>query len=351
VIARSFDGSDRYAGYADMHSSFYVIDQDSASPVDSMGFYNLDNSAYTIAYEDLGGFFKVDPSSLSIIGEIEDPPGYELLSYAGKDSFSDDVFFNASIPPDNLPSDYETIALNSLGAVTRRRYPVFNGIMRGNFTGTTWVVPGKIPGYFPMYTVLQRDGWDYHVVKSGFMPDRLDISNYSPLVTMSRAISSTETFFITSDNMVTETSHITISGYNLGVESTSGSMFTLGITGDDFRYSDFEDTTESGVSRKLLVVYSGAVGTMDLFEGGDFSGVMSTPSGSINRIEASNYSLPDQYIFVSVSGYDNVDGQWGFFQKSPSTASGMFSMSDGYIDCSSGYPQARTTIIRLDDKL
>jgi hypothetical protein len=148
-----------------------------------------------------------------------------------------------------------------------------------------------------------------------------------------------------------------MSGYNMGSVSESGSLYNLGVLADDFRYSDFDGiagsgTSESGMSRTMLVAYSGNVGSMDLYTMDSFSGQFLAPSGNVNRIEISNYAMPDQYIFVSVSGYtaSGVPSGWGFYQKSPSY-SGYDVSSGVFVDYSSGYPQARTTIIRLDDSI
>jgi len=317
-----------------------------------------------------GTFVKISLVNGSILENIPDPPGYWLWTFDGLDTYSKDLYFKSALASRPINS-VETKKLVSLDhttfGVTKISACASSGpgeLMFGNFRQTSralgggsliwFAVPKPIPGYFPMYMVLQRDGWDYHVVKSGIYQDRLDISNYSPLVTMGREISSLETYFISSDNTVLQTTQTSISGYNLGSTQMSGELFVLGVEADDMRYSDFEDTEESGTSRKLLVAYSGNLGATDIYAGGVFSGVVLAPSGYINRLEASNYYLPDQYVFISVSGYTAGNGEWGFYQKNPSTISGVpigDTFSGMFIDCSSGYPQARTTIIRLDDRL
>ena len=212
----------------------------------------------------------------------------------------------------------------------------------------TYVSPGNITGSFPIYTTLQRTGEDYAVVKSGVYRDRLDISIYSPLVTMDRRISSIETYYISSDNSVLETTHPGISGYNLDSDGGSGSLFSLGLLADDFKYSYFEDVVESGISTKLLVVFDGGVGSVDLTTLDSFSGYylnngLGVPSGYATRIEMSNYQLPDQYTFISVEDSPGSGGSLGFYQKDP--------ISGVWVDYSSGYPQYPTTIIRVDDSI
>lgn len=317
-------------------------------------------------------FTYVDPVTGDPTTDIPDPTGYYLYAFAGIDSFNGELFFKASTTPRpiNAFSNMEFISI--AGAVVTRRSNVTDksriGTMIGNFrksvTETYFVSPGVLQIAAPMYLVLQRDGYDFNVIKSGMYQDRLDISGYSPLVTMGRTIESMETYFIASDNSVLKTTHVGISGYNIGSGQSEGSLFTLGLLADDYRYSDFEDTVESGTSRKILIAYSGSIGTIDIMgESTAFSGAFLSPSGYINRLEVSNYFLPDQYVFISVSGYSVSGGTtgsgWGFFQKYPASGiymSGVY--SDGYnpysgafVDYSSGYPQARTTIIRLDDKL
>jgi hypothetical protein len=315
-------------------------------------------------------FVKISLANGGILQNIPDPPGYYLWTFDGIDTYSKDLYFKAATDPRPI-NNVEIKKLISLDsstfAITKISSCASSGqgeLMFGNFRQTArailggnniwFAIPKPMPGYFPMYMVLQRDGWDYHVVKSGFYQDRLDISNYSPLVTMGRQIDSLETYFISSDNTVLQTTQTSISGYNLGSTGMSGQLLALKTEADDFRYSDFEDNLESGTSRKLLVAYSGNLGATDIYEASAFSGVVLSPSGYINRVEASNYYLPDQYVFVSVSGYTGESGEWGFYQKNPSTISGVpigDTFSGMFIDCSSGYPQARTTIIRLDDRL
>lgn len=346
----------------------YNVGASSTPPVAKIGTV----SVYT--------FKAIDPSDGSQLYTIPNPVGYRLIDLAGIDSYNGDFLFIASTHVSSNDLAYlELVSIPAGGSSTvTRRGTVASGaaseFIVGNFrisvSGSSsvyyFVKPSNILGIFPMYLVLQRDGWDYSVIKSGVYRDRLDISNYSPLVTMGRGISSMETYFIASDESVLQTTHIGISGYNIGSGQTSGSMFTLGINAEDFRYSDFEDVTESGTSRKILIVYSGGVGSIDIMgESSNFSGAFLSPSGYANRIEISNFYLPDQYVFISVSGYSSVSGVqsdegWGFFMKPPASgiySSGIYSES-GYnpysglmTDCSEGYPQARTTIIRLDDSL
>jgi hypothetical protein len=336
---------------------------------DRVGYINNSNGQAIVRRRSDSVFVYINPYTMTVISEIPHPTGYTLEFFCGIDSINGELFFKAK---KGILVPRKIISINSYGNITRVSNAAdsnFPETLVGNYRVAArvyFVSPGKIYGYYPLYLVLQRDGWDYNIVKSGYYQERLDISNYSPLITMGRGISTMETFFITTDNAVTRTSFVGISGYNLGDTQASGSMFSLGINADDFRYSNFGDVLESGNSTQLFIAYSGGLGNLGIMGSGSFSGVMLSPSGYINRLEISNYSFPDQYMFVSVSGYTNGSGEWGFYQKSP-TASGTTlsgvtlsgfdvseiysSMSGMFIDCSSGYPQSRTTIIRLDDRL
>lgn len=295
-------------------------------------------------------FIIINPYDFSTVSTVITPSGYSLLSFEGLDSVNGDMYFRA-YNGDLVPSNLEMIATDGNGYLSRRTNLSATGgafeHVLGNFRicpdGPAWMQPNPILMKYPLYLVLQRSGYDFGVVKSGIYRDRLDISDYSPLVTMDRRVSSTETFFISQDNSVQELTHISMSGYNLGVNQASGSMFFLGITSDDFRYSDFENVVESGTSRELYIVYSGGIGSLDVYSLSAFSGIYQSPSGVIRRIEISNFNLPTQSVFIAVSGVVNVSGEWGFFQKDPEPGT--------FVDYSSGYPQARTTIVRLDDRL
>ena len=318
-------------------------------------------------------FSYVDPANGDVISSISDPTGYRLMDFAGTDIFNRELFFRASKSVFNYDiANLEMISINSINVITRRASVMEEAYLSNEYlitAGWRWVSnssqshffyfvrPSNLFGKFPVFEVLQRTGWDYSIVKSGVYQDRLDISNYSPLVTMGRPISSLETYFISPDNSVLTTSNTSMSGLNLNNSGVTGNMFSLGINADDFRYSDFDGiggsglgVAESGLSRRLMIVYSGGVGSTDIYTLASFSGEFQSPSGYAKRIEVSNYALPDQYVFIAVSGYVTPSGEWGFFQKSPSY-SGYDVSSGVFVDYSSGYPQARTTIIRLDESL
>lgn len=326
------------------------------------------NSMDTYIGSNGGNFYLYNSNNGSVKSAIPHPSGYTLLSYAGRDSFNDELMFYAT----NIAlATKELICINEYSQVTRRQ-PSDNSevgmVAIGNFrvnqrvgvNGDSfihWTRP-MISGYYPIYMLLQRDGYDYNVVKSGYYQERVDISNFSPIVTMGRRVDSIETYFISQDGEVLETSNTAMSGFNIGSGGANGRMFTMNVLGEDMRYYDSDGyagsgTAESGLFRNILIAYSGSMGQLDAYTLSAFSGYVLNPSGYINRIETSNYCLPDQYVFYSVSGYTASglsSSGWGFFQKSPSY-SGYDTSSGVFVDYSSGYPQARTTIIRLDDSI
>ena len=349
-----------------LHTRYETI-APAVSKIDGFTFFHAAApNDFGIAKQPGGSLVYMNPTTCDVISVIPDPVGYQLLSYSGKDSYSNELFFKAVAT--SAPNPNKMISMTVGGQLTRVFNPANTADIEEDIVGNFRHCPGSdsvetvhyayqpdIYGYYPSYRVLQRDGYDFNTVKSGVQQERLDISIYSPLVTMGRQVSSAETYFISMDGSVIETSNPAMSGINLGVDATSGIMFYNGALAEDYRYSDFENTAESGIDRRLFVVYSGNVGSTDIYSLSTFSGEFLAPSGYATRIEMSNFSLPDQYIFVSVSGYTQsgtANNGWGFFQKSPSY-SGYQSMSTSglFVDYSSGYPQARTTIIRLDDSI
>lgn len=313
-------------------------------------------------------FALINVDTYETIGHINHPIGYTLESISGFDSFNGDIFFKAL---NSFTGVREIISISPMsGSITRRMTSIVPGspsreLMYGKFilTGTTTITITMLSptayGKFPYYLVLQRDNYDFRVVKSGLFRDRLDISNYAPLVTMDRRVSSTELYYISLDNSVLAVMNPTLSGYNLDGTTMSGGAFNLGIIADDFRYCgvDNSENVESGYNSFIYVTFSGQLGRMDMDVFDSLSGVFLSSSGYMTKVETSNYSFPDQYLFVALSGYgSNVDDEvvdfttaagWGFLQKNP--ASGIVTESGSWVDYSSGFPQSRVTMIRLDD--
>lgn len=280
------------------------------------------------------------------LSELTYPVEYNLLSFIGTDTDSGERFFEAT---NTTTSTAEIIAITTGGGVTRRTISPVGGIERmvGNYLcgGSAVYMRRSLNMLYPKYYILQRDNYDFNVVKSGIFRERIEISNYAPIVTMDRRVSSLQTYYISMDGQVTTSVNPSISGYTMSGINPSGSLFTLGVTGDDMRYAGFETTTESGYPQNLYVVFSGQIGSIDLADLSTMSGIYSTPSGYVKRVEISNFVFPDQYVFAAISGYipSGVAGSgWGFVQRDPNSGG-------EWADYSAGYPQARTTIIRYDD--
>lgn len=370
----------------DMYTNYSITEGDWSSPIyQYKEIYSIRGNTLLSSgtlYEAVG---KLDDDTIWYINALTGEPSTEVVvpnlditlyqHLDVRDSFNGEHYYRADYGIPGTPGNpFIVVAVNKFNQVTRMReggsppYYIKSDLF-GNFTlnkkdlfgnerSVTYTVPAIIHGTFPEYQLLQRTDDDFVVVKSGIYRDRVEISQYSPIVTMDRRVSSLETYYISPDGNALQVTHSAMSGYNLGNNSASVSVMQEGILGDDYRYSYFDDVVESGTMGKLLVVFSGGVGYTDLTNLSAFSGVYlntgsgvvqsGIPAGYATRIEISNYQLPDQFTFVSVSGYSIMSGiqlndGFGFYQKDP--------MSGVWVDYSSGYPQARTTIIRLDDRL
>ena len=282
------------------------------------------------------------------------PCAVTLLFHQGTvDSFNGEHFYKADL----MDVGECTIALSKNNVVTRitdevRSYDYGEENMFGNFRiggesfvgagrkNIKYVDPGDLTAMWPIYILFARDGEDYILLKSGMYQERVEVSEYYPIVTMDRRVSSLESRLIPMDGVVQLSTHPAMIGYNIPNSSGNISVFGAGITADDFRYADFSRVAESGLSREILVVYSGGVGSIDAITLASFSGLYTTYSGNATRIETTNYQLPGQYVFLSVSG---DMGDMSFFQRDPD--------GDVWVDYSSGYPQSRTTMIRIDDSI
>ena len=276
------------------------------------------------------------------------PSNYTLITFAGTDTQTGERFYSAS---NTISGQVEIIAVNPSGAVSRRTYITSGGINRliGNYVwaGNLVYMDRDFDIVYPTFYILQRDNYDFNVIKAGAYRERIEISNYAPIVTMDRRISSLQTYYISMNGGVTTSYNATISGYAMSGVQSSGSLFTLGVLGDDMRYAGFETTVESGYPQNLYVVFSGQIGSIDLSDLSTMSGIFTTQSGQVKRLEMSNYVFPDQYVFAALSGYmaSGVAGSgWGFIQRNPDD-------SATWVDYSAGYPQSRTTIIRYDDTI
>lgn len=341
-----------------------------SSPIDKYSdivLYRHYQDRFGLAYStEESAYVLIDPDNYDTMEVITPPAGYTYNSVSGFDRFNGDIYFKATtsgIAASGV-STKEIVAVNPQSKfITRRMIPenqdniaelMFGKfILSGVITFKTTMISPVIYGIFPYYLVLQRTNYDFEIVKSGFFRDRLEISNYAPMVTMDRRLSSTELYYISSDNHVTQMLNPSMSGFALNGTAGSGSLYTLGIVSEDMRYTgDDESAVESGYSLNLYTLYSGMIGKMNLDTLESMSGFYSNPSGYMTRLETSNYVYPFQNMFVSLSGYARSgvlssagleEESWGFLQRE--------SISGTWVDYSSGYPQARTTIIRYDDML
>lgn len=229
----------------------------------------------------------------------------------------------------------------------------------GTDTTNVYWFHNSVPANGTIYLTLQRDGYDFNILKSGLFPERLDISKYNPLVSFQRTPETVTVYTITPSG-ITITGDLGLSGSDL--VSVSGLLFGSGILVQDFRYAELlfgeygflprlDGMDTDGKRNEILVAYSGGIGMIDVELLGTMSGVAQMDSGIAARIETTNSTIPDQYVFVAKSGVANlssqtfgslVSGEWGFSQKDPGGT---------FIDYSSGYPYSRTTMVRVDDSL
>lgn len=325
-------------------------------PAQVRPIYGLPDDRY-LALNPTDNFYYEARTNMTQGEKQTNPTNLELkYPFNMRDSVTNEVYwaaFDTALGEGRIVS---TIITNP-GSVEKRFYYPYSGMIGqmgvngGNFffqNDGKYVyydnAPADVTGV--TYYVLRRDNFDYLVLWSGAYQQRLDISLYAPLVTMDRRLSSLQTFYIATEGYVQST-HTAMSGYNLGVDGAQGGVFEMGIVVDDFRYADMEYTaimgsgSEQTAPRTLFTLYSGAVGTVDLYTLESFNGIYLSPSGYANRVETSNFCLPDQYVFLTMSGYTTSSG-WGFYQKDPEGA---------FVDYTAGFPQSRPTIIRLDDKV
>ena len=182
------------------------------------------------------------------------------------------------------------------------------------------------------YLVLKRDGNNFVTLEVSALPDRLDVSNPSRLLTGERTINSVNQYGVWAD----EIDKVTFLGL-LG----SGIM-------RDFRFSPVEayiDDLDTTIRDTILYTTGSGINYLTLPNPGSTQSLGSvknlmTFSGYIQNgllldmIEASNTMLPYQYIFASYSG--------GFIQQDP--------FSDVFEESSKSLPSSRVTCIRMDDK-
>jgi hypothetical protein len=130
----------------------------------------------------------------------------------------------------------------------------------------------------------------------------------------------------------------------------SGILITDNSFVEDFRYTNITSSSDGAFGKYLVYGLSSGVYTMpfDMATGGLVaeSGVVIFPttSGSITKVETTNFQYPGQYIFTTVSGEVST-----FYQQDPE-ASGIG--SGVWFECPSGFPSSQIiTRIRIDDRL
>lgn len=310
---------------------------------------------YAIAKNLDGSFSVLDADSLEVRNIINADQGYyTLMDYCSAvDDYYDGLFFIGRFW-DTYWEDYsyDVVRTYSDGTVNKgfnyAGYPApTNPRLIGSFMvmydpvypKTTYFDNHTIDIVSTSYYVLQRNNDQYNVIYSGAFRPRVEISNLSPLVVMDRVLSSITVYDANVSGLMMRRG-ATMSGFNLGGVAGSGGIFASGILIDDYRYSDFEWMPGHTLERDLFAAYNGDLGIADLDSLTAFSGLFLSPSGHIIKVEASNFSLPEQYTFLATSG--DVGG-YGFFEKTPSGFS--------FVPLTEGFPQVRPTIIRLDDKL
>lgn len=174
------------------------------------------------------------------------------------------------------------------------------------------------------FRVLQREGTDFNIVQEDVYPIRIDISIYSPLLTLQKTESTFNSFSIYGNEVLQTT-----------IATTSGGATRV----QDYRYTYLPGSGELGITKQAVYIKDEDVWGFDALT---FSGVAAlyediAGSGILGRIETSNFVSSGQYIFVTTSG-DFPQ----FYQKDPELE--IFTLY-------SGLPDSRATIIRLDDRL
>ena len=317
----------------------------------SFSYVDTTTGEPTVAIDPPTVLFQIIEDGLPILYTAE----VTLVTFLGAtDSINSETFWRAVL--DVSGTTYKCIVtLSPGGSVTRIQYSnywhdyasaqndVFNNFLvySDHFgkRGYRYTEPVGISYAYPMYTILKRDGENFFLIHTNTNRERIEISDCSPIVVMDRRVSSTTIITTNVGGSGLLWTHPGISGYNIGDNEDPISIFNTGLLTDDFRYANFSRVYGEGMASEILLVYSGGVATMDTYSLDSVNGLYTTVSGVPTRIETSNYQLPEQYLFLSVSG----DGM-SFFQRDPE-ASGV------WVDYSSGYPQSRTTSIRLDDSL
>lgn len=370
IVSNGIDWKIRDGRLKEFYESAFLVNP-------CIGLYN-DNyyiacSGYSITPPYTSSYWIISSRSWEpVVYDASGPVGYNLMSpFQQRDTNNNQVIWLAyKIPASGIPTEFYLVetpitAPNSMttkvpiplvASPDGRWYSYYNTEFSklGNF-----VIPSIADKFYyydagvylpfngTLYLTLQRDGEDFNILQSGLFPARLEISDFSPLVTMERPVESTHVYSITTSGL-TDLSNITMSGTN---GTYSGMLYGGGVLAADYRYAMFKPPWDISAATFIFAAYSGGIGLIDVSTLSTFSGLAQSVTGSISKVETSNTFIPDQFIFTAISGYPNiynmseqgpVSGEWGFKQKDPNSV---------FIDYSSGYPAARTTVVRLDDRL
>lgn len=186
------------------------------------------------------------------------------------------------------------------------------------------------------FLLLQRSGSDFRLIREAGWPIRADISCFSPVLTLLDTEHTFKSYNIFQNEALVTTIEATASGTLNQVPDYRYAMLASGIAGSGI--------LGSGLSKEALYLISGsgaiyAADTATLQSGVIYADLTDqlTESGYLSRIETTNYSNPEPYIFVTTAG--DVPN---FYQKD--------SDSDLFVYYS-GLPAKRATMIRIDDKV
>ncbi len=366
-LLTSIDGSDRYS---QLTKTMGVITADGSGAGSPLGFatnghtfvtfvgqapyYLKANTIYPIfsntenkyIARDTNNYWACDATLITPLTQITPPTGYGLdRPLSNATSFNNEIMW---VMDDAFNDTWLTVApsvqaspatgrykIPSLSSNSNRSINVGGWIVDAPSTFSTtnpnflsayiWYGAGDLPS--ARFLVLQRNGESFTIVEEEAYPIRVDISNNSPLLTVGSGDLSFKSNYIYPGEL-----EVIYNPIASGLRKV-----------DDYRYSLLEPTfgvTASGLGVETLGLYvtgSGVFGQDIRTYSGGWQLIYDVPSGYGTRIETSNYGLGGQYVFITASGFVQT-----FWQKNP---------EEFGFTAYSGMPQARATIIRLDDRI
>lgn len=128
----------------------------------------------------------------------------------------------------------------------------------------------------------------------------------------------------------------------LGYYSDARMANVLGLSYNDYG-KEYQESIDRGGNYLFATVPSGedgigAVYFKDLSDIGSNWVLFDTFSGSVNKIETTNYTGASPHVFVSISGAPSQ-----FWQLDPG--------EDAFVEYSNGLPESNITVIRVDDRI